>query len=577
MRAKVTGVTVAVLAIGLFSAGVGAVPFLHSAFIQQIDDSLKQQASTTTPEQVFTIAEVDGQLVFTPRSTIPGTMPFTAIYVDDQLVATAGGYGYEEPAMPATLRLDIGPQRDSASDLASVEGRGDAFRARVELTTVPTSQGDVLVSQLVAIPTADVDRSIGTYLGIFGILATVTIIAVGMLTRWLVTLTFRSLAQVESTAMAIASGNFSQRMAGAEPRTEVGRLKTAINTMLGRMDAALVQRDASVRQMRRFVGDASHELRTPLVTVRGYAELYRMGAIRGEEDTAQAMDRIEKEAIRMAALVEDLLALARLDEKRPLTFAAVDLRPIARDAAMDLRAQAPDRPVTVFTERQPPTTPIPTQPGAPGEPGEPAVQPRKGRSTATSALSLAEATLQRLRRRPRPATAPGEVQPLIEEAILPPPARDPIVLGAEDKIRQVVANIVGNARRYTPEGSPIDFAVGVDETETMGWIAVIDHGEGIPDQMKAQIFQRFWRADTSRTRETGGSGLGLAIVASIVEAHHGNISVEDTPGGGATFRISFPLASRPEAAEHLHIETQPLQRLTEADIAEMSAHTDDRA
>ncbi|NLW57857.1 MAG: two-component sensor histidine kinase, partial [Bifidobacterium pseudolongum subsp. globosum] len=96
MRAKVTGVTVAVLAIGLFSAGVGAVPFLHSAFIQQIDDSLKQQASTITPEQVFTISEVDGQLVFTPRSTIPGTMPFTAIYVSDQLVAVAGGYGYED-------------------------------------------------------------------------------------------------------------------------------------------------------------------------------------------------------------------------------------------------------------------------------------------------------------------------------------------------------------------------------------------------------------------------------------------------------------------------------------------------
>lgn len=568
MRAKVTGVTVAVLAIGLFSAGVGAVPFLHSAFIQQIDDSLKQQASTTTPQQVFTISEVDGQLIFTPRSTIPGTMPFTAIYVSDQLVAMAGGYGHEEPQIPSTLRLDIGPQRDSASDLSSVEGREGAFRARVELTTVSTSQGDVLVSQLVAIPTADVDRSIATYLGIFGILATVTIIAVGMLTRWLVTLTFRSLGQVEATAMAIASGNFSQRMAGAEPRTEVGRLKTAINTMLGRMDAALAQRDASVRQMRRFVGDASHELRTPLVTVRGYAELYRMGAIRGEEDTAQAMDRIEKEAIRMAALVEDLLALARLDEKRPLTFAAIDLRPIARDAAMDLRAQAPDRPVTVFTERQTPTTPIPVQSDA--ATGT-TTHARKGRAQATAALSLAEATLQRLRRKPRPVTGPGQVQPLIEEAILPPPARDPIVLGAEDKIRQVVANIVGNARRYTPEGSPIDFAVGVDDTETMGWIAIIDHGEGIPDQMKSQIFQRFWRADTSRTRETGGSGLGLAIVASIVEAHHGNITVEDTPGGGATFRISFPLASRPEAAEHLHIETQPLQRLTEADIAEMSA------
>ena len=68
--------------------------------------------------------------------------------------------------------------------------------------------------------------------------------------------------------------------------------------------------------MRRFIGDASHELRTPLVTVRGYAELYRMGAISGDEDVARAMDRIEKEAMRMGVLVEDLLALARLDERR---------------------------------------------------------------------------------------------------------------------------------------------------------------------------------------------------------------------------------------------------------------------
>ena len=85
--------------------------------------------------------------------------------------------------------------------------------------------------------------------------------------------------------MAIAAGDFSQRMTDIEPtKTEVGRLKTAINAMLDRVDAAISQRDATVRQMRRFIGDASHELRTPLVTVRGYAELYRMGAISGDDD-----------------------------------------------------------------------------------------------------------------------------------------------------------------------------------------------------------------------------------------------------------------------------------------------------
>ena len=80
-----------------------------------------------------------------------------------------------------------------------------------------------------------------------------------------------------------------------------------------------------------------------------------------------------------------------------------------------------------------------------------------------------------------------------------------------------------------------------------GWISVADHGEGIPEAIREKIFQRFWRADSSRTRETGGSGLGLSIVASIVEALHGEIEVSDTPGGGATFRVAFPLADRDPA------------------------------
>ena len=101
----------------------------------------------------------------------------------------------------------------------------------------------------------------------------------------------------------------------------------------------------------------------------------------------------------------------------------------------------------------------------------------------------------------------------------------------------------------------------MDDAAGMGWIAVIDHGEGVPPQIRDKIFQRFWRADTSRTRETGGSGLGLSIVASIVEALHGSIEVTETPGGGATFRVAFPLAEARDAAEHLFIQTQPLPRL----------------
>jgi two-component system OmpR family sensor kinase len=137
----------------------------------------------------------------------------------------------------------------------------------------------------------------------------------------------------------------------------------------------------------------------------------------------------------------------------------------------------------------------------------------------------------------------------------------PIVLGDENRVRQVVANLLGNARRFTAEDSPIDLRIGVDAAAKVGWIEVADHGDGIPEQIRDKIFQRFWRADTSRARETGGTGLGLSIVASIVDALHGSVSVDETPGGGATFRVAFPLAQDRDAFEHLQIETQPIERL----------------
>ena len=126
---------------------------------------------------------------------------------------------------------------------------------------------------------------------------------------------------------------------------------------------------------------------------------------------------------------------------------------------------------------------------------------------------------------------------------------------------QTRANLLGNAQRFSAPDSPIELRVGTDEDARMGFIEVIDHGEGVPEQIRDQIFQRFWRADTSRARETGGSGLGLSIVASIVEALHGSVDVRDSAGGGATFRVAFPLAADQDAAAHALIETQPIQRL----------------
>lgn len=567
LRAKVTGVTVTLLVVGLVAAGIGTMAFLRNQLIVSLDDQLRQIAPTDVASKLIDIRVSGGEVTFDVKEDAPPTDYYVALYAPDgSLEIWAGGDdGERVPAFPDTITPQWAQiQGVEPFSIASQDG-GSGFRASVGVFLIE-GVPENLYTQLVALPVAPINEVVTSFLGIYTVLALITIVAGALLTRWLVTLTFRSLGQVESTAMSIASGDFSQRMTDIEPTTtEVGRLKTAINAMLDRVDAAISERDATVRQMRRFIGDASHELRTPLVTVRGYAELYRMGAIDGEEDVTQAMDRIESEAKRMGLLVEDLLALARLDERRDVVIAPVDLRPIARDAAMDVRAASPLRPVTVV-DTTVATAPVEAPAEAPA-PAEPPPRSRRG-SPSSSAPSRPGGPLSLLRRRPKPvpatqATGVGEAPPPAPHVDLgevgEAPTVAPVVLGDENRIRQVVANLLGNARRFTAEDSPIELRIGVESAESMGWIEVVDHGEGVPDQIKDQIFQRFWRADTSRARETGGTGLGLSIVASIVDALNGHVAVIDTPGGGATFRVSLPLAR--EASQTVHLPTEPITRM----------------
>ncbi|WP_295837214.1 HAMP domain-containing sensor histidine kinase [uncultured Microbacterium sp.] len=545
--------------------------FLRTTLVNNLDEQLAQQAAGSIANSIFTTAPVDGQIVFSQVDNAPQIGSMVVVYgPDGEREAFYNGTSSKVlPELPSTFTVEqTYGQIDRRIDLEDPDS-GAHFLARVGVLQVPGNPG--VYTQMVVQPLAPTDRIVAAYVGIYAFVALLILIATALLTRWLVTLAFRNLRQVETTAMDIAAGDFSQRLTDIVPDTEVGRLKTAINAMLARIDGALGQRDATVRQMRRFIGDASHELRTPLVTMRGYAELYRMGAIRSDEDVAQSMERIEKEAIRMGALVEDLLALARLDERRDVSITALDLRPIARDAALDLRVTSPQREVTVddTTSRGEMILPTITLDPLLDSGGRPATETGRRRvAPTTSAMAIAGATLSRLRRRQKDAADPASpsavdvpAPPAMPPAVVRSPRLAPIVLGDENKVRQVVANLLGNARRFTADDSPIGLRLGVDAETDMGWIEIIDHGEGVPEQIREQIFQRFWRADTSRTRETGGSGLGLSIVASIVDLLHGTVDVVDTPGGGATFRVSLPLADRRDAQEHALIETQPLERL----------------
>ena len=173
------------------------------------------------------------------------------------------------------------------------------------------------------------------------------LVLVAMLSLWVVRVSLRPLDEMAGTADAIAEGDLTRRVPTGGPApgpgSEVARLGAALNTMLARIEEAFAERQASEDRLRRFVADASHELRTPLTSIRGYAELFRRGASANPDDLERAMRRIEDEAARMGVLVEDLLLLARLDQRRPLEREPVDLAVIATDAVADAAAADPER------------------------------------------------------------------------------------------------------------------------------------------------------------------------------------------------------------------------------------------
>ena len=563
LRTKITGVTVLLLTAGLVVAGFGTMAVLRSYLLEQVDRQL-----TNALEQIKVPNGVDlgDAEAYLENESSPFNPYYLAVVSNDGRLLADNRSSDQAGDRPNWETVDTDTSASGARTV-TVRSADRTTQWRLLLTPVVVADSGSAATLAIGADLQEADQTVARFGAVFLFFALTVIIFGGALTRLLATTTFLPLRRLEDQAARFADGDYAQRLDAAPPNTEVGRLTRSLNTMLSRIDAALADRSKTIEQMRRFVGDASHELRTPLVTVRGYAELYRMGALPRPDDVAQAMERIEKEAVRMGGLVEDLLELARLDASAAdeaasgarAEFAPVDLVPLANDAARDAMASAPDRVVTVVgldaedltgpvqaaRPADTPAGPMPVPPAVDTRTRQiplPQAGARVGRVAAnvTGPIALVSRLLPRRGARTAAAsTAVAEPEPPLPA---PPPGLAAVVLGAEDKIRQVIANLMGNAMRFSPEGSPLEIGVGVDPVGRRGVVAVIDHGEGVPPQIRDKIFQRFWRADTSRTRETGGSGLGLAIVAAIVQAHRGSVDVVDTPGGGATFRVWLPLA-----------------------------------
>ena len=478
LRRRLVAAIVVVGAV-LVIAGVAVAGLIRGALIDQVDQQLER---ATPPLGVFIGAFEAGGPVGT--TDVLGPAPggeaggrFTELYVavgsSEGMRVFGPTYGADAPPDLVEVMPAPGTQAERSFTTVDAVG-GDGPRYRVLLEGVPGG-GAIAVAQSLR-DTDNTYRQIVTVEVLAFVAVLLTLAVAGW---WVLRHGVRPLDKMAATANAIADGDLSRRVEPAEAATEVGRLGIALNTMLGQIEEAFDERQESEDRLRRFVADASHELRTPLTSIRGYAELWRQGAIATEGEQADAMRRVEHEAARMGRLVDDMLLLARLDEGRPLDLVPLDLGFIAEDAVRDARAVEPDRPISLDVE-------------------------------------------------------PGVA-----------------VLGDADRLGQVAANLLANARAHTPPGTPVEVRVSRDGATAL--LEVTDHGPGLPPEIAATVFERFVRADPARARATGGTGLGLAIVAAVAEAHGGIAAVSSVPGEGAMFRVVLPaLLSEQSAATSDH-------------------------
>jgi two-component system OmpR family sensor kinase len=567
LRVKMITAVLALTAVALAAISIAGISVIKNYLLNQSDSTL-QTAAGGAQHDVYQFLQ----------GANPGYSPQAALVwiptggKPQVIVQPYSGFVPYQGGLPTQAQLLPGPQvPDNAAWLAANNNReltvpaqsgGLRWRVLINDTSIPTSNSSFASGTIVvAVDVTSVYSAIGqlTYLDVVvSALLLLVILIVGIA---VVRASLRPLTDIEKTAGAIAAGDLTRRVPDLDPRTEVGRLAQSLNTMLSQIEMAFDARAESElaarrseERMRQFVADASHELRTPLTAIRGFAEYYRQrggaaeipgaagslppgsdagpaaaetfavaparhGSNGGPEDRTgslarsdldRIMQRVEQESSRMGGLVEDMLLLARLDQQRPLEQSTVDMLTLAADAVHDARVVAPDRSINL---------------------------------TVGSGAAL-------------------------------------LVVGDEARLRQVIGNLVNNAISHTPEGSAIEVRVrlgSLDEWRAAAGAArraamsrggqaafavagpsvqpfpavvfeIADQGPGLTQAQAEHVFERFYRADQARTRQSaGGAGLGLAIVAALVAAHGGNVWVESPPGGGAIFRISIPLA--PEARQ----------------------------
>lgn len=424
----------------------------------RLDQSLANRVNAGPPPKSDATATADPRVLETAHLVID----------PDGAIVTA------EPAGPPTAPVSL-PALGAADVAALRAGREITARSvdgslRYLVRGHAGSDGRIEVE---AAPLDAVDATMSSLTGRLVAGGLITLVLAAAAASVAVRRGLRPLDDVIAVAGAVAAGERQQRIPTDVGPSEIRQLSCALDRMLERQHGSLVALEASESRLRQFVADASHELQTPITSVLGWSQLVRKGAFDAAGvDAAHA--RIEAESRRMAALVDDLLLLARLDEHQPLDRQPVDLSAVADDAVTDARAIDPDRPVDLDA--------------------------------------------------PTPAIVSGDPQ----------------------RLRQVIDNLLRNARTHTPAGTGIHVVVRAGSAVQL---TVDDDGPGIDPDHLDRVFDRFWRHDSSRTRSSGGTGLGLAIVAGIVAAHGGTITATNRLEGGARFTLELPAPHTAEGSD----------------------------
>lgn len=390
--------------------------------------------------------------------------------VDAGNVTAAGRIGADgtQAALSDTSRRQLAAVAATGKPTTlNLDGEG-----RYRVIAEQTWQGKTVVTGL---PLASVDQILMLVLWVLVIVTVAVLIVAITVGIWLIRRALAPLDRVAATAARVADLQLDRGevalpvrvpRADADPRTEVGQLGSAVNRMLDHITGALSARHASETRVRQFLADASHELRTPLAAIRGYAELAQRKRTEVPDEVANAMGRVDSEARRMSALVEDMFLLARLDSGRPLEHEPVDLTQLTVDAVSDAHIAGRDNQWDLDL------------------PDEPVV-----------------------------------------------------ITGDAARLHQVLTNLLANARIHTGPGTTVTTSLEFDSGVAV-W-RVRDNGPGIPAELQQEVFQRFARGDSSRSRRAGSTGLGLAIVAAVVKAHGGDITVNSVPGR-TEFTVHLP-------------------------------------